>query len=163
MAHLYELTDAYKQLLETEELTEEELIVCLNNITDLFQEKAGNIGKLVLSLQADTVIIESEIKRLSERKQAVENRSKSLKSYLTQEMEATNMDKIKNELLTISLQKNPPSVFVFSEDIVPSQYWRIIPERKEIDKQTILSVYKEHGNAIPGVEIITDKKHVVIR
>lgn len=166
MTHLYELSDAYRALQETEELTEEELITCLNNVQELFNEKAINIGKLVLSLQADAEGIDTELKRLSERKQAIENRVKGLKFYLAQEMEVTSIDKVKNEILTISLRNSPPSVEVIDEKLIPDDYWREIPSRFEIDKQAILSVYKESSEGvpeIPGVKIITSKKHVVIR
>ena len=77
--HLYELTNAYRMIQDSDELTEEELAQCLNNIKEIFNEKAINIGKLVLSLQADSESVDTEIKRLSARKQAFDNRIKGIK------------------------------------------------------------------------------------
>lgn len=160
---LYEITDTYKRLLDTEELTEEELAECLANVQDLFNDKALNIGKLILSLQAEAEGIDTEIERLARRREAILNRVKSLKSYLTMEMTATRIDKVKDEILTISLVNNPPSVTVFNENVIPENYWRIIPEQREVDKKAILEAYKSSGIPVDGTEIITDKKHVVIR
>lgn len=163
MTKLYELSNAYKMLQDTDELTEEELETALGNIKEVFRDKALNIGKLVLSLKSDEDAISSEIKRLSDRKQAVSNRTERIKSYLAQEMEVTNEDKIKDEVITISLVNNPPSVQVVNEEAIPANYWRTIPETKEIDKRSILDEYKESGGIVHGVNIITDKKHILIR
>lgn len=163
MTHLYELSMAYKMLQDTEELTEEELATALANVNELFNEKACNIGKLALSLQADAKAIDTELERLSQRKQAMTNKVNWLKGYLAQEMEVTNTEKIKDELFTISLVSNPPSVQVDNEELIPADYWRIIPETKAVDKQTILANYKETQTVVPGVSIITDKKHILIK
>jgi len=163
MAYLYELADAYQALLSTDELTEEELATCLNNITGLFNEKAVNIGKVILDLQADTVVIAAEEKRLSERRQARNNRIQNLKSYLAQEMDAVGIDKVKDELFNISLVKNQPSVNILDSESISKQFRRIIPETWEVDKKKILEYFKTFNEAVSGTEIITDKKHVVIK
>ena len=164
MTHLYELSNAYKMLMDTDELTEEELIECVNNVKELFNDKARNIARLVLSLKADSEAIDTEVKRLSARKQAIENRMTWLKNYLTQEMEATETTQIKDEIVSVSLRNSPPSVMVEDEELIPADYWRTIPETKVVDKQTILGLYKEDNSLIvPGVTIQTDRKHVVIR
>ncbi len=162
MVKLYELSETYQKLLDTDELTEEELQTCLNNIQGLFDEKATNIGKLILSLQADGNSIGGEVKRLGERGLAILNRIKGLKFYLAQEMEATKTDKVKDELLTITLQKSPPSVQLDNEELIHKDYWKVIPETRQLDKQAILNIYKS-GQEVLGVTIISDKKHVVIR
>jgi len=163
MTHLYELSNAYKMLQETDELTQEELNEALNNIGELFSEKASNIGKLTLSLQSDAEAIDSELKRLGQRKQALDNRVKGLKFYLAQEMEATNIDKVKNEVLTISLRSNPPSVNVVDSDSIPTNFRVIIPESWQPDKKAIIEYFKETGLLVGGTEVISDKKHVVIK
>ena len=164
MTHLYELSNAYKMLMDTDELTEEELIECVNNVKELFNDKARNIARLVLSLKADSEAIATEVIRLSARKQAIENRMTWLKNYLTQEMEATETTQIKDEIVSVSLRNSPPSVMVEDEELIPADYWRTIPETKVVDKQTILGLYKEDNSLIvPGVTIQTDRKHVVIR
>ena len=163
MTHLYELSQAYKQLQDTEELTDDELMVCLNNIKEIFTQKSLNIGRLILSMQGDFEAIDTELERLNQRKQAVVNRVNHLKNYLAQEMQAVDIPKIKDEVLTISLVNNPPSVQIDNEAIIPTIYWRVIPETKTVDKKGILETYKENHTPISGITIITDKKHIMIR
>ena len=163
MSHLYELSTAYKQLLDTQELNDEECAEAIGNIEELFKDKAINIGKLVLSLEADAEVVNQEITRLSARKTALLNRSKRLKAYLAENMEVTDTPKITHELFNISLVSNPPSVNVFDEKEIPEEYWRIIPETREVDKKAILAVYKDKGEVVSGTEIISDKRHIVIK
>ena len=163
MATLYELSDAYTAIQNTDELNGEDLTKALESINELFQDKAGNIGKLILSLQSDAEGYEKEIARLSLRKMAIDNRVKSLKAYLAQEMTVCQVDKVKNPVLTISLRNSPPSVNILDEGKLPPSWWRVIPEQRVPDKIAILNIYKDTGEVVPGTEIITDKKFVVIR
>ena len=163
MTKLYELTQAYQALLDTEELTEDELVTSLNNVSDLISNKALNIGRLIITLQEESDAIDNEIKRLNSRKITRDNKVKSLKSYLLVNMDATGITKAKDNFVSVILQSNPPSVVILDIMQIPEAYWRVIPEQREIDKQSILKVYKEQGEAVPGTEIVSDKKHVVIR
>ena len=163
MTKLYELTQVYQSLLDTEELTEEELNRALDSITDLISNKALNIARLVLTLQGESITIDSEIKRLNSRKITRENKVKSLKSYLLLNMEATNITKAKDNFVSVTLQPNPPSVAILDVLQIPDSYWRIIPEQREVDKQSILTTYKEQGKVVPGTEVVTNRKHIVIR
>ena len=163
MTKLYQLSNAYQAIQDTDELTDDEITTSLANIKELFVDKVGNIGKLMLSWQSDVKAIDTEIERLSQHKQAISNRITKLKDYLAQEMELTNIDKIKNEIISVTLQKNPPSVQIDDETQIPNDCWRIIPEQRVVDKQIILSIFKEKGVIPNGVTIVTDKKHIVIR
>lgn len=163
MTQLYKLGDAYKAIQETDELTDDEITTALANIKEVFVEKAGNIGKLMLSWKSDIKAYELEIERLNQHKQAISNRVEKLKLYLTMEMESAKIDKVKNEVLSITLQNNPPSVQIDDESQISNAFWTVIPETKVVDKKGILSVFKEKGVIPSGVTIITDKKHIVIR
>jgi hypothetical protein len=168
---LYELSDAYRALQETEELTEEELNIALTNIEGLFNEKALSIGRLINEEKAEVEAVKIELERLTARKNTIERRIDGMKNYLTIEMSNAGIDKVKDAVLSISLQKNKPSVKVYDEENVPDKFFREIPAHYEVDKIAILEAYKGMDSTdwfsetipIPGVEIITDKKHVVIR
>jgi len=162
MTTLYELSSAYNALLNTDELTEEELAEALKNIEEIFTTKARSLAKLTLSIQAEAEAVETEIKRLSSRQNALLNKAKGIKSYLLNEMKATEIDKIKDDLFTISLRTSPPSVQVDAEELIPDNFWRIIPEEKAPDKKAILEAHKS-GGIVPGVTIVSDKKYLVIK
>jgi vacuolar-type H+-ATPase subunit I/STV1 len=160
MAKLYELSNAYQLLQDTDELTEEEITTALDNVKEMFDVKASNLAKVILSIQSDMKAYDDEIARLTERKRIAQNKIKHLKDYLLFNMEATNTDKIKVDTVNISLRTSPPSVDVVNEEEIPENYWRVV---KSVDKKAILEVYKDKGIIPPGINIITDKKYVSIK
>ena len=83
--------------------------------------------------------------------------------YLLAEMTKTNIDKVKEDVISVSVQNSPPSCEVIELDQIPEQYIRVIPEQHEADKRLIIDHFKDTGEIIPGVDLIRDKKHVVIR
>ena len=161
--HLYELTDQIKFLQEDTELEEEEFAKKLGEIQGRFEDKAENIGKLYLSLQADVNALKSEEERLESRRQTIERKSEWLKRYLLQELIVANIDKVKRDVLTISVRVNPPSVNVVDEEVIPQEFRRVIPETWQPDKKQIIEHFKNTGEIIAGVEMITDKKRVEIK
>lgn len=166
MPRLYELSDEYQALIQTldnEDSNESELKDRITEIKGKFNDKAENIGKLILSINADAEATKKEVERLSKRKSSLENKAGWLKSYLQQEMTVAELEKIEGDILTISLRKNPPSVKILNEKAIPQEYMRVIPESFKADKDDILLHFKVTGEVIPGVEIITDKRSLVIR
>jgi len=135
----------------------------LAEVKEKIDDKVENIGKFVLSLSADTDAIKVEEERLASRRKAIDNRISWLKNYLLQEMTVANVDKVKRDVLTVSIRVNPPSVNVITLDDIPTQYRRIIPETWQPDKKTIIDHFKDTGEIVPGVEVVTDKKSIVIK
>lgn len=166
MTHLYELADQYRFLTlapDEEEVDAEKLQVCLDDIKDQLENKVENIGKFYLSLKATLEAIKAEETRLASRRQAIENKANWLKGYLLQEMTVASVDKVQRDVVTVSVRVNPPSVNVVKEDDIPQEYRVIIPEKWQPDKRLIIDHFKDTGEIVPGVEIITDKKSVQIR
>ena len=166
MPKLYELSDKYYFLLnelDDAETTQDNVEILLSEIEEQFNEKAENIGKLVLSLEADADKIKDEEQRLAQRRKVLENKADWLKYYLKDSMINANLDKVEGTVLTVSLRKSPPSVKVISEDDIPQEYRRVIPESWQPDKKSIIDYFKETGEVIAGVEMITDNKSIQIR
>jgi hypothetical protein len=165
--HLYELATSYKSLeawLSSDEpIDETALRQQLADITTQLKDKAENIGKMILDLEAESDTAKKEIDRLSKRKSSADNKATWLKSYLLEQMQVVSIDKLPCDLFTISLAKNPISVKIIDETKIAPEFWRTIPETKEVNKTAILTSFKETEGVIPdGVEIITDRKHLVI-
>lgn len=163
---LYEMSEVYQKLLdniEFSELTNEQIHEALNNVEDMFSNKVLNIGVFCIELQAECEAIHEEIVRLDNRRNSRQNKIASMKEYLRVNMEACKIDKAKNQFLSVSLQSNPPSVSLMDITLIPDKYWRVIPEIREVDKSSILKTFKENGEIVPGTQVVTDKKHVVIR
>ena len=167
---LYELAPQFRALTEflneeTGEVkyNEETFKTQLAQITVELKDKAENIGKLILENDAEVDAISKEVVRLSNRKRILENRTDWLKNYVTVEMQTANLDKIQGQVITLSLQKSPPSCVIVDEKLIPTDCFRIIPEKREVDKAKILSEFKLTGEVKPGTSIVTDKKSLRIR
>lgn len=144
---LYEITEAYNNLEEIEEVEEREKY--LNLIEDGFEEKAENIVKFIKNLEADAKALKDEEKRLAEKRKAKENSIKWFKFYLQNNMEMLDKKKIKAGLFNVNIQKNPPSVNVINEKMIDDEYFII--ERK-LDKQKLKADLKD-GKEIMGAEL----------
>ncbi len=166
---LYKLTEQYNaiaRMLESdgyEWITKESIQESLKVIKDDIETKITSIAKIVLELKADAAGISSEIDRLKKRKEATENHTEWFKNYLLGEMVATRIDKIKQDVITVSVSNNPPSVEIKAEDLIPIEYWKIIPETKQVDKMSILEHFKNTGEVVAGIEVVLNKKHINIR
>ena len=165
--HLYELSKQYadtKSWLESDEIIDEVLLrQKFAETSDQLKIKAENIGKMVLEYESDVATLDNEISRLSARKKSLATKTDWLKSYLLEQMQNAQIDKIPCDILTISLRKNPPSVIVLNPDEVEQKFRRIIPETYEIDKKSILENFKISGEIPVGCDIKTDKKSIVIK
>ena len=159
---LYELAESYHRI---EALFEEEGAdwqKALDEIAEAFDTKAENIAKMVRQCEAEAKVLNDEAKRLSEKALASSNRARHLKDYLKANMLATGIDKIKGQIINIFLQNNPPSCQIIDESQIPEVYMLVIPETKQPDKRAIIDAFKS-GIDVPGVEIATEEKHILIK
>jgi hypothetical protein len=146
---LYELSSAYQQILE---LIEEgqELDDTLESLSDAIQVKAENIAKVITTLDAQSVVIKDEEKRLYERRKSMEAQVISLNGYLETELRKCGIDKVKGQLFTIAMQRNAPSVEILDEALIPSEFIKTITNTS-VDKRLLLEALKE--NEIAGATL----------
>ena len=168
MAKLYKLTEQYKTIeemldREIEYISQDEIKETLANIKDEIEDKVASIGKLVLELKSDIESVKAEEDRLARRRSGYTSKMEWLKGYLLVEMQSTRVLKVKQDVISVSVQDNPPSVEVVDLEQIPEQYIRIIPETKEADKKAITEHFKATGEIIPGTDLTLTRKHVVIR
>ena len=156
---LYELSQSYVRLQEmAEELDPQTFLDTLDSIKEGFDDKAENTAKLIRSLEADIEVLKAEEKRLAERRKTYEGKVITLKQYLQIQMEMAGIEKVKRPLVTISIRKNPPSVRVLDESLIPSEY--MIPQEPKISKKDIKEALK-NGEFVPGAELQSTKGLVI--
>jgi chromosome segregation ATPase len=154
--HLYELTESYRKVQTYLEQIDEEGeaaqqgLELLEQLEDNIEAKLCGIARVVKNLTADAEAIKAEEKRLSERRRATENNVQRLKEYAQRQMQMAQMQKAKDELFTLSIQKNPPSVRITDESTIPAPYR--IPQPDKIDKRALLDELKA-GAEIEGAEL----------
>jgi len=168
MAKLYKLTEQYQTIegmldRDIEYINQDEIKETLASIKDEIEEKVSSIGKLVLELKSDAQAVKAEEDRLAKRRSGFTSKMEWLKNYLLVEMQTANVLKVKRDVISVSVQNNPPSAELIDLELVPEQYVRVIPEKRELDKKTTIDHFKETGELVSVVNIITDKKFVSIR
>ncbi len=152
---LYEIADKYQFLLndlydhETG-VVNETALARLNELSDSMEDKAVNITRLFKELEASAEAIEKERKAMQAREKALKNQITSLKDYLRSNMERCEIKKIECPQFVITLQKNPCSVEITDEKLIPSEYEKV---KVELDVAKIKDELK-NGVVIPGARLV---------
>ena len=163
---LYELTGARLSLqsrLETLNFDEETILDTLEaNDTELAQ-KVIDYVYVIRNRQALADAMQSEIDRMTARRNSEVKRIEAIEAWLLQNMIGCNFLKVECVAFTIAVQNNPPKVDVLNEDLIPADYWRT-PEPKPLvatpDKRLILQALKD-GHDVPGCAIVNTSRLVV--
>lgn len=137
---LYELTSNYRelQMMIEDGVDPSALADTLQAIEESIQDKVQNTALVIRNLEADVDAIKAEEKRLAERRKAIENNCKGLKDYLYQQMVATDLKRIKGTIVTVGIQKNPASLDIAEDAVVPPEY--MIPQPPKVDKKLLLKM-----------------------
>lgn len=147
--NLYELSIAFQEV-QNMELDPEVMQDTLDSIEGAIENKAENIAKLIRNLESDVKAYKEEEERLKTKRQATENKVKWLKTYLEDNMKLTGKTKFKSGMFNFSIQKNPASVNILDERIIPKEF--LIPQLPKIDKTALKDVLKT-GVEVPGAEL----------
>ena len=147
--NLYELSQNFLAVQDMD-LEPETLKDTLDSIEDAIEDKAENIAKWIRNLEADKKAFEEEEKRFKDKKQAADNRIKSLKQYLEDNMRLIGKTKFKAGVFSFAIQNNQPSVEVFDEALIPKQF--LIEQPVKIDRAGIKELLKA-GEEVPGAAL----------
>ncbi len=145
MAKLYEIVGEFKELLEmaSEENMDQKLISdTLEGVEFEFEEKADGYAKVVKMLEGDVEAIDKEIKRLTEKKNTIKNNISGIKKNLENAMLVTGKTKFKTLLFGYNIQKNPASVSIDDETLIPKDFW--IEQEPKLDKKSLAAYLKEN-------------------
>lgn len=105
MSSLYELSNNWQQVYDMD-LDEDTWLDTLDAINEDINIKVENSGRLYRSWESDAKALKSEEERLAKKRKAIENRMKSLKGYLQDNMERMKKNKIKTDLFSFNIQNN---------------------------------------------------------
>lgn len=149
MATLYELTEDWTRLMDYIEDPEVDQEILLDTWLDLdgeIEDKADGYAKVMAEEKARIEALKAETKRLTTRRQTIENNLERLKGALADMMKKTGKRKFKTELFSFGIQKNPPSVNIPDIDAVPIDY--MVPQPMKVD----VSAVKEYLKGLPEEE-----------
>lgn len=115
--NLYEINQALAErltqlgeLLENGETPSQATIDELLDLKGDLKNKLINYGKFIKNTQSDIDGLDSEIKRLTAKKRALQNRTDILKENMRVAMLANDIDKIDDPIMPIRLQNSPQSL-----------------------------------------------------
>ncbi|HAC0139300.1 TPA_asm: hypothetical protein GYX60_09675 [Listeria monocytogenes] len=155
MSTLYSIQGKYQQLLNLAEQLDPELLKdTLESIDDELETKSENVAFVIKELEGQSLVLETETKRLAERKNTINNNVKRLKQSLFDAMITAKKQKIKTNLFTLDIRKNPPSVIVEDESKLLNY---LIEQPKKIDKTKLGDDLKK-GIEVPGAKIIQTER-----
>lgn len=150
MATLYELQGAYAKIQQMIEDGAEDLQDTLESIEGALEEKLESYAMVIRNIESDVEGLKAEEKRLAERRKTMESGIKRMKENMQYAMSSTGEKKIKGEKFTFTVQKNPPSLNIVDEKVIPTEFITVETVRN-IDKKALLARAKEQE--VPGVEI----------
>jgi|SRR5665647_324994 len=156
--NLYELKCNYlklQELIESGEMTEEELQDTLDSIDDAIEVKADGYARIIKMLDGNINTLKTEIERLNSRKNGLEMNADKLKETLKQAMIETGKEKIKTDLFSISVANNPPAVKVTNEALIPKEYF-VVKTTESLNKTLLKDILKS-GQTVEGAELTQGK------
>lgn len=159
---LYTITNAFPALMEQEEMTEEEKAKVVEELTNLLNEKSQSIIGYTKNIELTIEAMKTEEKRIADNRKSLENRLAKFKEYVKDCMEQGGFSKIETELGQLSIAKNPMSVEIENEEEVPNEF-KVEVVTTKVDKTAIKNHFKETGELIPGIKIITEKTNLRIK
>ena len=144
MSTLYELTEAYQELLSMAldpETDPEALADTMEAIDGEIEVKADGYAKVMKELKAIADARKAEAKRLLDGAKSVEVNIDRMKAALMTAMKLTGKTKFKTELFGYGIQKNPPALKIDMPDRVPDEF--LIPQEPKVDSAAIKKELKE--------------------
>lgn len=160
--NLYEITNAFPMLMDTEDITEENKKQIEEELTVLLQQKSQSIIGYTRNLELTIEAKKNEEKRIADSRKADENKLKRFKEYVKECMEHGGFTKIDTGLGSLSIAKSPISVEIVNEDQIPNNFKEEIVTIK-VDKKAIADNFKVTGEIPNGVEIHTNNTNLRIK
>ena len=162
---LYEITDEYMRLLELAEDPETDPEVFADTLEGLqgaLEDKADGYGRVIRELEAYTAGLEAEIARLTAKKRTADNSITRMKEALKSAFLATGTAKIKTDLFTITIQRNPAAVVMDEQYIenIPTEY--LIEQEPKLNRQKIKEDLKA-GKDLQGIAHLEQTEGLRIR
>lgn len=162
---LYNITNKFVDLMnkaEEGELTEEEYNQLGSELALELQNKSTSIVGYIQNENAFMDAIDVQIKRLQDMKKAKSNNIDRFKKYVKENMEKLGLSKVETEIGTLSIAKSPISVEIVDEGKIPNKFKKIVQETK-IDKTAIKDYFKETGEVVEGVRMLTENTNLRIK
>lgn len=117
------------------------------------EQKAQNVAYAIKQLDALSSAIKQAESEMAARRKAAENRADSIRQYLKDCMEIAGMTKIECPYFQIAIQKNPSSVDIFEEELIPQEFMRQPETPPPAPDKKAIKAAIDSGIDVPGATI----------
>lgn len=119
-----------------------------------FSEHVTHTIEVARELEASCEAIDNEIERLTTLRDQREARAARLRDVVRDYMESLAIPEIATNLFTLRLKRNPPSVELYDELLIPDTFRRtVVKESTTIDKKAIAELLKA-GVPVDGAKLV---------
>lgn len=161
---LYDIKESFIDLFEQAEqgnVSTDELNKKGNDLAIALQNKSANIIAFDRQLEAYIDFAKKEKERINEYIKSLENKKSRFEEYLKSNMQEMQLTEITTGIGSIKLRKNPASVEVIDESLIPEEY------KKEkvtytVDK-ALIKKDLQAGKNVFGACLIEDKTSIQIK
>lgn len=163
---LYEMSEQYREiqsLIESDESDSmrEAISDTMQMIEGDFKDKAQAVVSMTLNMDGSILALDNEIQRLSDKRKVIQNRIQSIRDYLKNNMEETQISKIECPLFTITLSKPTKQVEVIDDSLLPDEFVRV-KTTVSPDKVALAKALKE-GKEITGAVLVDGATRLIIK
>lgn len=155
-ASLYQLAAEYRNDLESLaelDLPDNVIADTLESLGGELEIKAQNVVAFSRSLDKLAESIKEAEAEMAKRRKAIEARADRVRAFVLQVMQDNGIQKIECPWFVLSIAKNPPSVEIEDERMVPQDYFTSPPPPPpQLDKKLILQALKD-GHEVPGARM----------
>lgn len=120
-------------------------------------DKVHGLCCVIRNTEGEAMAIDAEIKRLTAKKKALQNKVDNLTSYLEYNLKASDSSEVKTSIFTVKFAKTPASVKILDESALPTDMLRV---KTEPDKTAIKAAIKE-GREVPGACLEAGERLVI--
>lgn len=145
---------------DTGEITPEG-IEAIQNWQCEWGEKVERVGLFIRLLESKSEAQKKEAEYFRNRAKVTKNKADSLKSYLLDQMRLAKQTKVEGRVLTLKIQKNPPSCEVTDFDAIPDAF-KYEKVEVAVDKKLVIAEFKDNNATVPGTKV-EQKESVRIR
>lgn len=153
-------------------------VAALDRLQGEVQMHALQLGRRIREIEREAEMLEAHVAEMKARAESRRRRIESAKAWLLLQMQTAGVDKVKDEFLTVYLQRNAASFDVIDEEKVPSAFkmatircWlsevpsdlREKVTHVEVSKTALKEHLADTGEVVAGVGYVTDRQHVRVR
>jgi len=154
---LYTIADQYLQdvqkLMDMDIEDQQTFEDTLESLTGDLEVKATNVAMFLRNLEASADAIKVAEKAMTDRRKSLEAKADRMRQYLLDNMLRTGISKIDCPYFALSIRKNPPSVEVINQGMIPDEYFDIPEPLPAVLNKNRLKEDLKAGVVIEGAKL----------